>query len=147
VADVHALLERGKDTVDALAALFPGGSITGAPKLAAMEHLAALEGHGRGFFTGSLGFLDVRGEATFNILIRTLVWHALPGGSEEAEVEFHVGGGITWRSQAALEEEETRVKGAALAALLCGAGETPDTLGIDLPGSAASVAALGAPVP
>lgn len=130
LADVEAELEQGRDALDALAALFPGGSITGAPKLAAMEHLADLEGQGRGLFTGSLGFLDLRGAARFNILIRTLVWHADDDGS--AEVEFHVGGGITWRSDPAAEEEETRVKGAALAALLHGAGEEPDTLGVEL---------------
>jgi para-aminobenzoate synthetase component 1 len=111
VADVVATPRAGTDAVDFLAALFPGASITGAPKLAAMDAIAELEGEGRGFFTGSLGFLDTRGRACWNILIRTLVWR--PG-----EVSFHVGGGITWSSDAAAEDEETLAKGAALAAAL-----------------------------
>ena len=136
LADVTAELAPGRDALDALAVLFPGGSITGAPKLAAMEELARLEGEGRGFFTGSLGFLDACDSARFNILIRTLVWHgrapAAPGEATEAEVELQVGGGITWRSDAVEEERETRVKGAALAALLRAEGEAPETLGIEL---------------
>jgi len=119
VADVSCTLRADADAVDALSALFPGGSITGAPKLASMRAIAALEGEGRGFFTGSAGFVDTRGHAAFNILIRTLVWRAaaVPG---EADVSFHVGGGITWSSSAAAEEQETLDKGAALAAALEG---------------------------
>ncbi len=130
VADVSAELREGLDGGHALAALFPGGSITGAPKLAAMEAIAALEGEGRGFFSGSAGFLDHRGRALFNILIRTLVWR--PCAAESGgEVSFHLGGGITWSSDPVLEEAETRAKGAALAASLAGPDELPDTLGLD----------------
>tara|TARA_R110002074_G_scaffold108233_1_gene233620 strand:+ start:1172 stop:2644 length:1473 start_codon:yes stop_codon:yes gene_type:complete len=133
VADVRAELADGLDTVDALAALFPGGSITGAPKLRSMEVIAELEDAGRGYFTGSLGFLDVRGSAAFNILIRTLIWRPRPDLGERAgEVSFHVGGGITWSSDPTAEELETRVKGAALAASLCALGSDADTLGVDL---------------
>jgi para-aminobenzoate synthetase component I len=131
VADVRAELAPGLDTVDAIAALFPGGSITGAPKLRSMEVLAELEEDGRGYFTGSLGFLDVRGSAAFNILIRTLVWRPRPGPGA-GEVSFHVGGGITWRSDPVAEELETRVKGAALAASMAGRDEVQDTLGVNL---------------
>jgi len=112
-ADVVGRPRPGRDAVDLLAALFPGGSVTGAPKLAAMAAIARLEGEGRGFFTGALGFVDLRGRATWNILIRTLVWK--PG-----EVSFHVGGGITWSSDARAEDDETLTKGAALAAVLAG---------------------------
>jgi anthranilate/para-aminobenzoate synthase component I len=73
-ADVVAELRAGVDAFDVLASLFPGGSVTGAPKLASMHAIRALEGEGRGFFTGSAGFVDTRGSARFNILIRTLVW-------------------------------------------------------------------------
>jgi len=111
VAEVVAHPRPGADAVDLLAALFPGGSITGAPKLAAMDAIAELEGEGRGFFTGSLGFADLRGRACFNILIRTLFWR--PG-----EVSFHVGGGITWSSDPRAEDEETLAKAASLAAAL-----------------------------
>ena len=133
LADVEARLADGEDALSALAVLYPGGSITGAPKLASMELLARLEEEGRGFFTGSLGFVDVRGEACFNILIRTITWHARGGaGGDRALAEFHAGGGITWRSDAHAEEEETRIKGAALTAVLCGEGEPRETLGITL---------------
>lgn len=121
-ADVVGLALPGVDAVDLLAALFPGGSVTGAPKLAAMEAIARLEGEGRGFFTGALGFLGLDGRAAFNILIRTLVWR--PG--MPAEVSFHVGGGITWSSDARAEDDETLTKGAALAAVLDGeSGRSP----------------------
>ena len=128
VADVSAELAAGQDAGDALAAIFPGGSITGAPKLASMRTITDLEGEGRGFFTGSLGFLDLRGHGCWNILIRTLVWQPLEGEGD-GEVSFHVGGGITWSSEARSEELETRLKGAALAAALAGPGEAVETLG------------------
>jgi para-aminobenzoate synthetase component 1 len=121
-ADVVGTPRAGVDAVDLLAALFPGGSITGAPKLAAMAAIARLEGEGRGFFTGSLGFVDLRGRAAFNILIRTLVWRRGPpaAGSlaPRGEVSFHVGGGITWSSEAGAEDDETLTKAAGLAAAL-----------------------------
>jgi para-aminobenzoate synthetase component 1 len=109
LADVEAELAEGKTALDALAALFPGGSISGAPKLASMAAIAREEGAGRGFFSGSLGYLDLRGNAAWNILIRTLVWRPHPG-----EFSFHVGGGITWSSDAAAEERETLLKAARL---------------------------------
>lgn len=124
-ADVVAEPAPGVDAFDLIAALFPGGSITGAPKLASMEAIARLEGEGRGFFTGSMGFVDARGHAAWNILIRTLVWRPTEdpavraiGRSEPGEVSFHVGGGITWLSDAAAEERETLAKAAALIEML-----------------------------
>lgn len=127
VADVVADIAPPHDAFDLLDALFPGGSITGAPKLASMAAIAELEGEGRGFFSGSAGFVDVRGRAEWNILIRTLVWR--PDGSrrpdprslervEDGELSFHVGGGVTWSSDPAAEELETRDKGRALARVL-----------------------------
>ena len=113
VADVVCQVREDVDAVTVLEALFPGGSITGAPKLAAMAAIATHEGEGRGFFTGSLGFLDFHGRANFNILIRTIVWR--PG-----EVSFHVGGGITWASDAEAEDRETWDKARALVAAITG---------------------------
>jgi anthranilate/para-aminobenzoate synthase component I len=78
-----------------------------------MRAIAELEGEGRGFFTGSMGFVDLDGRAAWNILIRTIVWRQDP-----PEVSFHVGGGITWSSDALAEDEETLAKGAAIAAAL-----------------------------
>ena len=116
MADVVARPRADVDAFDLLAALFPGGSVTGAPKLAAMRVIAELEGHGRGFFCGALGFVDVRGHALFNLLIRTLLWR--PRGAGAGEVSFQVGGGITWSSEAAAEERETLDKAAGLLAAL-----------------------------
>ncbi|HVS20135.1 MAG TPA: anthranilate synthase component I family protein [Planctomycetota bacterium] len=116
LADVVARPRAGVDAIDLLAALFPGGSVTGAPKLAAMRVIAELEGHGRGFFCGALGCLDVRGRALFNLLIRTHLWR--PSGPGEGEVGFQVGGGITWSSDALAEERETLDKAAGLLAAL-----------------------------
>lgn len=113
VADVECEIRPGVDAIGVLEAIFPGGSITGAPKLAAMKAIAEHEGEGRGFFTGSLGFLDFAGRACFNILIRTLVW-------QPTSVSFHVGGGITWSSNAADEDQETWVKARSLVEALTG---------------------------
>ncbi|MEM7307180.1 MAG: anthranilate synthase component I family protein [Planctomycetota bacterium] len=118
VADVECRPRPEVDAVAALEALFPGGSITGAPKLRSMEIIADLEREGRGFFTGSLGLLDLRGRALFNILIRTLLWRPRDAGG--GEVSFRVGGGITWASDPALEDAETLAKGRALAEALEG---------------------------
>jgi para-aminobenzoate synthetase component 1 len=122
MADVVADVQPGKDIGDVLAALFPGGSITGAPKLRAMEVIAELEREARGFFCGSLGFADLRGRAAFNILIRTLTWRPRrERGPGSGELSFRVGGGITWSSDAAAEERETLDKAAgALEALFGG---------------------------
>lgn len=115
-ADVRAQLRPEVDGCALLAALFPGGSISGAPKLRAMEAIAALEGEGRGFFCGALGWLDARGGALFNVLIRTLLWRPRPELGERAgEISFRVGGGITWSSRAPDEEAETLAKAASLA--------------------------------
>ncbi|MFN0242852.1 MAG: anthranilate synthase component I family protein [Planctomycetota bacterium] len=123
-ADVVARTKSGTTASEILAALFPGGSITGAPKLASMRAIAALEGEGRGFFSGALGFVDARGRAAFNILIRTIVWRAAPArasdGTPVGEASFHVGGGITWSSDARAEDRETWVKGRLLAETLAG---------------------------
>lgn len=118
VTDVVGEVRPECSAVDVVAALFPGGSITGAPKLRSMEAIAEIEGEGRGFFTGSLGFIDARGRATFNILIRTLSHRAAEGS--DGEVSFHVGGGITWSSDPEAEDAETMLKASAMVAALSG---------------------------
>jgi len=119
VAEVRAELRPDVTTLDVLAALFPGGSITGAPKLASMELIARLEGQRRGFFTGSLGFLDHRGAAHFSILIRSPLWRDSSDGAG-GELSLRVGGGITWASEAVAEDEETLHKAASLLACFPG---------------------------
>jgi para-aminobenzoate synthetase component 1 len=119
VADVRATLKDDVNAFELLASIFPGGSITGAPKLASMELIATLEGEQRGFFCGSLGFVDTRGEACFNILIRTLLWsETVAGEVPVAAVSLRVGGGITWASEARDEDQETLHKAKSLLAAL-----------------------------
>ena len=118
-ADVSARVRDGLDGLDVLASLFPGGSITGAPKLRSMEVIAELEEEGRGFSYGSLLLADTAGRVLANILIRTLLWRPRPELGERAgEVAFRVGGGITWASDPQAEDEETLAKGEALARAL-----------------------------
>ena len=81
VSDVTGRLLPGYDAVDVLAALFPCGSVTGAPKIRAMEVIAAIEGASRGIYTGSIGSIDPDGNARFNVAIRTLSFTA---GQDEA---------------------------------------------------------------
>ena len=107
VSQVEAQIQPGISPIDAIAALFPGGTITGAPKIACMEKLAQLEGEARGPYTGSFGYLDSRGNMDLNILIRTLI-------QRENRICFHAGGGIVADSEQNAEYLETRHKAAAL---------------------------------
>jgi anthranilate synthase component 1 len=107
VSNVRGTLRANATAVDALRALFPGGTITGCPKLRCMQIIAALEGEGRGPYTGSLGWLGTDGDADFNILIRTLT---LRGD----DVELRAGAGIVADSVPELELEETRAKARGL---------------------------------
>jgi para-aminobenzoate synthetase component 1 len=121
MAEVTAEVREGVDGFGLLRALFPGGSVTGAPKLRAMEAIAELEQEGRGFFTGSLGFASLDGSAAWNILIRTMIWRRRSErGRGCGEVSFRVGGGITWGSEAVAEEAETLLKAARMMASLEG---------------------------
>jgi anthranilate synthase component 1 len=103
VSNVRGRLRPDATAVDALRALFPGGTITGCPKFRCMQIIAELEGVGRGAYTGSLGWLGVDGDADFNILIRTLT---LTGST----VELRAGAGIVADSDPERELEETRAK-------------------------------------
>lgn len=116
-ADVSARARAGVDGLDVLASLFPGGSITGAPKRRCVELLAEIEGEGRGFFYGSLFSHDTRGRTVANLLIRTLVWRDSVGAGPP-RVHYRTGGGITWSSDAGEEERECSWKGEALARVL-----------------------------
>ena len=100
---VTGRLAPGRDAFDLLAAAFPGGSITGAPKIRAMELLEGLEPVRRGPYTGTPGWLGPDGAMGTSILIRTFV-------ADGARLTLHVGGGITWRSDPAAEWDETVAK-------------------------------------
>ena len=106
-ASVSGRLAKGKDALDCLGAMFPGGSITGAPKIRAMEALDAIESESRGIYTGSIGYLGSGGLADFNIAIRTL-------RIAEGRVAFNVGGGIVWDSVREFEYDETLHKAEAI---------------------------------
>jgi para-aminobenzoate synthetase component 1 len=100
VATVTGELAPGRDVADLLRATFPGGSITGAPKVRAMEIIDELEPVSRGPYTGSLGYFSFSGDVDLNILIRTLV-------VKGDQVCFHAGGGIVADSDPDAEYEET----------------------------------------
>ncbi|MBK7250303.1 MAG: aminodeoxychorismate synthase component I [Gammaproteobacteria bacterium] len=107
VSGVRGRLRPGTSPIDALRAVFPGGTITGCPKFRCMQIIGELEGEGRGPYTGSLGYLGLDGRADFNILIRTM---SVVG----AEVEWRAGAGIVAESQPERELEETREKARGL---------------------------------
>jgi len=107
IAEVQGRLEKGHDRLDLLAATFPGGSITGAPKVRAMEIIDELEVGRRGPYTGSIGILTDDGGMALNIAIRTPVL-------ARGEVRVHVGGGIVADSVPEEEYEETLAKGRAM---------------------------------
>jgi anthranilate/para-aminobenzoate synthase component I len=100
VSNVRARLAPGRDALDALFALFPGGTITGVPKRRCMEILDRLEPVPRGFYTGALFYVTPQGHLDANILIRSAV--VTPG-----LVTFHTGGGIVADSDPDFEYQET----------------------------------------
>jgi para-aminobenzoate synthetase component I len=107
------VLDRGCDAIDLLRATFPGGSITGAPKVRAMEIIAELEPSRRGVYCGSVGYISVTGAMDTSIVIRTYL--ALRG-----RVYFQAGGGIVADSDPELEYRETLDKARALISALGG---------------------------
>ncbi|MEE8636980.1 MAG: aminodeoxychorismate synthase component I [Dehalococcoidia bacterium] len=100
-------LRRDKNNIDLLKAAFPGGSITGAPKVRAMEIIDELEPTKRSVYTGSLGYLGFNGDLDISIVIRTLL-------IKEGKAYFQVGGGITYDSDPEAEYMETMDKAKAL---------------------------------
>lgn len=107
VSKVTGRLRKGKDAFDLLRAMFPGGTITGCPKIRCMEIIDELEPVRRGIYTGSIGYIDLRGDMDLNIVIRTLVLKGRKG-------HLQVGAGIVWDSDPGKEYEETLHKGEAL---------------------------------
>jgi anthranilate/para-aminobenzoate synthase component I len=114
VSNVAARLLPGRDAFDALLALFPGGTITGVPKIRCMEILDEVEPAPRGFYTGALFYATPSGRLDANILIRSAV---VAGG----RAVFHTGGGIVADSDPDAEYEETlhKAEGMRLALAAC----------------------------
>ncbi|MDE2090493.1 MAG: aminodeoxychorismate synthase component I [Gammaproteobacteria bacterium] len=111
VSNVRADLRAGVTPGEVLRAVFPGGTITGCPKVRCMEIIAELEQAPRGIYTGSMGYLNRDGDMDFNILIRTLV-------RNRGHLEFRTGAGIVMDSIPQRELEETRAKARGLARAL-----------------------------
>ncbi|MHC4199412.1 MAG: aminodeoxychorismate synthase component I [Planctomycetota bacterium] len=119
VATVVGELTAGRDAVDLIKASFPGGSITGAPKVRAMEIIEELEPTARSVYTGGLGWLDLAGDTELNIVIRTMLY-------DRGRVTYQVGGGIVTDSDPEAEYAECLAKGRALAEVLGGEGPLPE---------------------
>lgn len=111
VSDIEGELQDNISSIKCMKECFPGGSITGAPKIRAMEIIEELEGLKRNIYTGSIGYFDLRGNCDFNIVIRTIV-------KKDDKAYFGVGGGITWDSIEEAEWFETIDKAKALMRVL-----------------------------
>jgi len=121
VSDVSGLLRPDADAVDVIRAAFPGGTITGCPKVRCMQVLRELEPVARGLYTGSLGYIGFDGTMDLNIAIRTMV-------VQGHRLSFHVGAGIVADSEPEREYQETLAKAAALVEALRTADEEPRAL-------------------
>jgi para-aminobenzoate synthetase/4-amino-4-deoxychorismate lyase len=108
---VTARLRPGLDAVDVLRTTFPCGSVTGAPKVAAMVALHGLEPEPRGAYTGSMGWIEPGGDASFNVLIRTLAI-----GADPAVARLGLGSGLVVDSRSSDEWDECLAKGAFVTA-------------------------------
>ena len=111
VSTIYGELNNEVSSVKCIKECFPGGSITGAPKIRAMEIIEEVEELKRNIYTGSIGYFDIRGNCDFNIVIRSII-------KKEDKAYFGVGGGITWDSNEEDEWSETIDKANALMRVL-----------------------------
>ena len=111
VSTVVGKLKENVGPIECIKACFPGGSITGTPKIRSMEIIEELEPVRRNIYTGALGYLGFDGNVDLNIIIRTIL-------IKENNAYFGVGGGITWDSNEKLEYDETLDKARALMRVL-----------------------------
>lgn len=111
VSTVTGMLRRGCTQTDVLRAVFPGGSITGCPKIRAMEIIEELEPVKRGIYTGSIGYVSLHDTINLSIAIRTAVY-------KDRRIYLSVGGGIVYNSDPETEYQETLHKGATFFKLL-----------------------------
>ena len=111
VSTVSGTLAPGHDAIDLLRGCFPGGSITGAPKLRAMEIIEELEPHRRGVYCGAIGYIGFDGSMDSSIAIRTAVYAA-------GSIRFWAGGGLVADSEADKEYRETLDKASNMLELM-----------------------------
>ncbi len=107
VSNVRGRLRQGITPGQAIAAVFPGGTITGCPKVRCMEIIAELEDTGRGFYTGAMGYLSRHGRLDMNILIRSMLW-------QDGALHWRTGCGIVADSEPQAELAETEAKAAGM---------------------------------
>ena len=107
VSSVHGTLKSGLKFKDIIHAVFPGGTITGCPKVRCMEIISELENTARGAYTGSIGYISNHGVMDMNILIRTMIY-------ANTSVQFRAGAGIVIDSETEKELSETRHKARGL---------------------------------
>ena len=114
VSTIVGKLHEGRDMIDLIRATFPGGSITGAPKIRSIEIIDELEPTARSVYCGAIGYLGMNGKSDLNIAIRTMI-------IKGARVYFQVGGGIVADSEPEAEFQETLDKGKAMFDAITGA--------------------------
>ena len=104
-------LKPGVTSIECIMNSFPGGSITGAPKIRSIEIIDEIEPTTRSIYTGAIGYFDFSGDFDFNIAIRTAIYcKAVSADKSRAKIYFQVGGGIVADSDPEQEYEETLVK-------------------------------------
>lgn len=108
VSKIKGTLKENTDIIDILSAMFPGGSITGTPKLSAMKIIDEVEKSSRNLYTGSIGYIALDGSIDLNIVIRTAIWQ------QNGTYHIGAGGGITYESDAEFEMEEVFQKAQAI---------------------------------
>jgi anthranilate/para-aminobenzoate synthase component I len=107
VSNIVGRLRESVLAADVIRALFPGGTITGVPKVRCMQIIAEMETRARGLYTGAIGMIDFSGEIDLNIVIRSFI-------RQGSELSFQVGAGIVADSNPKMEYQETLHKAAAL---------------------------------
>jgi para-aminobenzoate synthetase component 1 len=109
VSTIESELIDGISCLSAFQALFPMGSMTGAPKLEDMKHILKYECQERGFYSGCIGYLDPNGDFDFNVCIRTLIYQ-----DQNREISYKVGSAITYDSCPKQEFDECLIKGSRM---------------------------------